>query len=134
MIDALICQGKLVQYINECLPHDDECHVTASPPPHPKTNRPFVGVIHTIIGGCSRPLVEAESSSREIATVLAKWWKSDVIIFTDEDVRGIQIPHDDAMVTFLIIANHDVKRVLVDNEGSTDVLFYEAFQNMNLPM
>ena len=33
----------------------------------------------------------------------------------------------------LTIANYDVKHVLVDNGSSTDVLFYEAFQKMNLP-
>ena len=37
------------------------------------------------------------------------------------------------MVISLTIANYEVKRVSVDNEKSIDMLFYEAFQKMNLP-
>ena len=32
----------------------------------------------------------------------------------------------------LTIANFDVKRILVDNRSSTDILYYDAFQKMKL--
>ena len=32
----------------------------------------------------------------------------------------------------LTIANHDVKWILVDNESSTDILYYDAFSRMSL--
>ena len=32
-IEALIRQGKLGQYVNECHPHDDKCCTALSPPP-----------------------------------------------------------------------------------------------------
>ena len=32
----------------------------------------------------------------------------------------------------VIIAKYDIKRILVDNESSTNVLFYDAFQKMNM--
>ena len=41
--------------------------------------------------------------------------------------------HDDPLVISLVIAKHDVKRVLVDNESFADILFYDAFQRMKLP-
>ena len=53
--------------------------------------------------------------------------KSDAITFIDEEVREIQTPHDDTMVISLIIANYDVKHILVDNGSSANVLLYEAF-------
>ena len=34
---------------------------------------------------------------------------------------------DDAVVVSTTIANYDVKRILIDNESSTDVLFYSTF-------
>ena len=37
------------------------------------------------------------------------------------------------MVISLIIAKHYVKRVLVDNGSSTDILFYDVFQRIKLP-
>ena len=51
----------------------------------------------------------------------------DVITFSKEDARKIQTPHDDAVVVSATIANYDVKRILIDNESSTDVLFYLTF-------
>ena len=90
--------------------------------------------MHTITRGYSRPLAEVKSSFEEPAAPIAKRWKSDAITFTDKDARGIQTFHDDAVVISLIIANYDVKRVLVDNGSSANMLFYEAFQKMNLPI
>ena len=56
----------------------------------------------------------------------------DAITFTEEDVRGLQTPHDDAVVVSATIANYDVKRIFVDNESSTNILFYSTFSWMQL--
>ena len=56
----------------------------------------------------------------------------DAITFTDEDVQGIQTPHDDAVVVSATIANYDVKRIFVDNGSSMNVLFYSTFSRMRL--
>ena len=55
-----------------------------------------------------------------------------MITFTEEDVRGIQTPHDDAFVVSATIANYDVKRIFVDNGSSTNILFYSTFFRMRL--
>ena len=49
------------------------------------------------------------------------------IIFTDEDVRRLHHPHDDAIVITLAIANYTTRRVLIDNVSSTNILYYPAF-------
>ena len=54
------------------------------------------------------------------------------ITFTDEDASRIHHPHDDAIVITLLIADYSTRRVLVDNESSADILYYLAFQQMNL--
>ena len=54
------------------------------------------------------------------------------ITFTDEDVERIHHPHDDAIVITLLIANYTIRRVLVDNESSVDILYYPTFQQMRL--
>ena len=54
------------------------------------------------------------------------------ITFTDEDALRIHHPHDDAIVITLLIADYSTRRVLVDNWSSTDILYYPAFQQMNL--
>ena len=54
------------------------------------------------------------------------------ITFTDEDASRIHHPHDDAIIITLLIADYSTRRVLVDNESSADILYYPAFQQMNL--
>ena len=54
------------------------------------------------------------------------------ITFTNEDASRIHHPHDDAIVITLLIADYSTRRVLVDNGSSVDILYYPAFQQMNL--
>ena len=45
------------------------------------------------------------------------------ITFSDQDLVGIHLPHEDALVVTLRIANFDIKRILIDNGSSVNVLF-----------
>ena len=54
------------------------------------------------------------------------------ITFTDEDAERVHHPHDDAIIITLLIANYTIRRVLVDNGSSADILYYLAFQEMRL--
>jgi len=56
--------------------------------------------------------------------------KQPLIIFTDDDFKGIIKNHDDPMVIWAIIANADVGRILVDQGSLTDILSYDAFLKM----
>ncbi|KAK3025198.1 hypothetical protein RJ639_043535 [Escallonia herrerae] len=48
------------------------------------------------------------------------------------DSKDVKTPHDDPLVITIKAENFEVKRVLVDNESSAEVLFYEAFKKMNI--
>ena len=54
------------------------------------------------------------------------------ISFTDEEAERIHHPHDDAIVITLLIIDYTIRRVLVDNGSSADILYYLAFQQMRL--
>ncbi|XP_010259202.1 PREDICTED: uncharacterized protein LOC104598722 [Nelumbo nucifera] len=56
----------------------------------------------------------------------------NALVFTDEDLKGVTVPHDDALVVAAIIANYVVKKILVDSGSSADILFYNTFERMNL--
>ncbi|KAK2999895.1 hypothetical protein RJ639_023415 [Escallonia herrerae] len=100
------------------------------------------GVINTISGG-----IAAGGSSRqgrkaylrEVFTTVGPSTKKQkieptpTISFSDDDVGDTRIPHDDPLVVTLRVGNFDIKRILVDNGSSAEVLFYEAFQKMNIP-
>ncbi|KAK3019643.1 hypothetical protein RJ639_005005 [Escallonia herrerae] len=55
------------------------------------------------------------------------------ITFSDEDSKDIQTPHDDPLVIIVRAGNFDVKRVLIDNGSSVEILFFDAFKKMNIP-
>ncbi|KAK3033968.1 hypothetical protein RJ639_034132 [Escallonia herrerae] len=55
------------------------------------------------------------------------------ITFSDDDSEGIKTPHDDPLVITIKAGNFDVKRVLIDNGSSVEILFHDAFKKMNIP-
>ena len=60
------------------------------------------------------------------------WIDNLVIRFTEEDVRRLHHPHDDALVVSIRVRDYNTHRVLLDNGSSTDILYYSAFQQMRI--
>lgn len=42
------------------------------------------------------------------------------------------MPQLDALVIFIIMANHEVRRIYVDNDAAVNILFMECFQKLGL--
>ena len=57
---------------------------------------------------------------------------NDVISFFDADITRVLTPHNDVVIISMTIANYNVKKILIDNKNSIDVLFYNAFERMKL--
>ena len=58
--------------------------------------------------------------------------ESLVIGFSEEYVRRLYHPHDDALVVSVRVGDYNVHRMLVDNGSSADILYYPAFQQMGI--
>ena len=72
----------------------------------------------------------AESDDQE--SKKAKRMASPMLGFSNEDkVRTIQ-PHDDALVITLRIRGYDVRRVLVDQGSSMEVMYPDLYKGLNL--
>ncbi|XP_072146442.1 uncharacterized protein [Setaria viridis] len=56
------------------------------------------------------------------------------ITFTEEDFNLKTTSHNDAMVIKALIAGWTVGKVLVDTGSSVDILFANAFREMNIDM
>ncbi|XP_077222189.1 uncharacterized protein LOC143856032 [Tasmannia lanceolata] len=94
------------------------------------------GVINTIIGG---PTAGGTSSTARkayarqvnaIHTCNKKMKVENEISFSDVDLNNLILPHDDALVITILVANWDLKKILVDNGSSADILYYLAFKQM----
>ncbi|XP_022852169.1 uncharacterized protein LOC111373818 [Olea europaea var. sylvestris] len=54
------------------------------------------------------------------------------ITFEARDLEGISYPHDDALVLCAVVANFEVKRILVDNGSAANILLEETFAKMGI--
>ena len=50
------------------------------------------------------------------------------IEFTDEDLSGIHLPHEEALMVTLRIAIFDVRRVLIDNGNAINVILLDTLK------
>ena len=55
-----------------------------------------------------------------------------VLSFIDNKDSTLINPHHDALVISLLIANFQIKRILIDNGSSTNVIFLSALKEMNI--
>ena len=46
-----------------------------------------------------------------------------VIGFTEEDVRRLHYPNDNALVVSIWVGDYNTYQILVDNESSADILY-----------
>jgi len=100
-----------------------------------------LGEIKIIVGGTSTGSSSKAKKTylREVQNVQIferplRMIKEDelAIIFMDEDARRLHHPHDDAIVITLVITNYTTRWVLINNESSTNILYYPAFQQMRI--
>ncbi|KAJ7974494.1 Beta-porphyranase [Quillaja saponaria] len=57
---------------------------------------------------------------------------SGTISFSDEDLQGVETPHDNALVINTNIANFSVNRVLIDNGSFADIIYCNCFEQMGI--
>ena len=106
-----------------------------------ESSRPPLGEIRVIIGGTSTG--QSSKSKKTYLKVVQNVQLSRqsprmrgtdelAIMFIDEDAERIYHPHDNAIIITLLIADYTTRRVLVDNRGSANILYYPAFQQIRL--
>ncbi|KAI0519511.1 hypothetical protein KFK09_006960 [Dendrobium nobile] len=133
-IERLIRQGYLQQFIQSAPARDETGHAGGhnQKQRQPSTNRQMVGEIETIAGGPSVPNQVLITASKEPMSKKSRVDHS--ITFDDTDLDGVQTPHQDPLVINAGIGDpcFNVKRILVDNGSSVDVLFYSTFLSMGM--
>ena len=55
-----------------------------------------------------------------------------VMGFSDEDKIGTIQPYDDALVITLWIGDYDVKRVMVDQGSTAEIMYLDLYKGLNL--
>jgi len=55
------------------------------------------------------------------------------ITFTNDDFHGVDHQQDDPMVITVELENYMVKKVLIDQGSSVDILYWTYYQKLQLP-
>ncbi|GKU89581.1 hypothetical protein SLEP1_g3705 [Rubroshorea leprosula] len=59
-------------------------------------------------------------------------WKNQPITFTSADLDTVVTPHNDPLVTSVMINNCEVQRVLVDTGSAPDIMYFHCFESLGL--
>ncbi|XP_075504394.1 uncharacterized protein LOC142541821 [Primulina tabacum] len=71
-------------------------------------------------------------SRRDCMEVEGMMRSEAVISFGPEDLKDVNLPHNDALVIQARVANYNIMRVFVDSGRSVNVIFKEALIQMDL--
>ncbi|GAV62901.1 hypothetical protein CFOL_v3_06423 [Cephalotus follicularis] len=74
-------------------------------------------VIHTKSGGIA---------------ILKIGGEEEVISFSESDLEGVHLPHDNAVMITLLVELFTMKRVFVDNGSSANILYKPAFDQLRI--
>ncbi|XP_022897501.1 uncharacterized protein LOC111411176 [Olea europaea var. sylvestris] len=134
-IEALIRRGFFGSYTcHEKCPRKKQNNIQEGRSCEP----PTASIINVIIGGTASG-GDTNSGRKKYAKQLPVSSNTDFthtedITFGSKDLEGISFPHDDALVISAIIANFEVKRILVDNGSAANILSHEAIVQMGISM
>ncbi|XP_075499718.1 uncharacterized protein LOC142538238 [Primulina tabacum] len=104
-------------------------------PERKKNSPPATGMIKMILGGSTdgdSNRARKGRSRRECLEVEGERRNEAIISFGPEDLRGVNLPHNDALVIQARVANYDILRVFVDSGRSVNVIFKDVFVQMDL--
>ena len=125
---------KAKSYLNKETSGKPTEAVPASPPRQDR-------IIHVILGGSEISGISLAATKKstwnaknglEVAKPKRFLLGTDDISFTAKEQEKVLTPHHDALVISRIVANCLVKRILVDNGSSANIIFQAAYQDLGL--
>jgi len=101
---------------------------------------PLRGTINTISGGFASEGSTSSAKKKHLRHIQSinhiihshHRHRMPPIIFTNDDFHGLDHQQDDPMVITVEIENYAVKKVLVDQGSSVDILYWATYQNLQL--
>uniref|UniRef100_A0A2N9G0X2 RNA-directed DNA polymerase n=1 Tax=Fagus sylvatica TaxID=28930 RepID=A0A2N9G0X2_FAGSY len=130
-LEKLASEGHLDQYVNRDLSSKKETGPDARQPQ--SLNTPAAGIIHVIHNpSCSAVSSPSCSSSSPCIYSVRAGNMEQAISFSDDDLRDVQLPHNDPLVVTLRIGNYDVQRVLIDQGSFAEVMYQDLYGKLGL--
>ena len=137
-LDQLVQEGKLKQLLHHS---SGRVGQTGSEFRGDDSSRLPLGIINAIFaapgrtGSCPSKVMSVSRCPAEESSSMPKRAKMGIPLvlgFSDEDKVGTIQPHDDTLVVTLRIGGYDVKRVMIDQGSTADIMYPDLYRGLNL--
>uniref|UniRef100_A0A2N9H7K0 Reverse transcriptase domain-containing protein n=1 Tax=Fagus sylvatica TaxID=28930 RepID=A0A2N9H7K0_FAGSY len=148
-LEKLVSAGHLNQYVDTNLTNKKESS-QATRQPH-SLGVASVGVIHVIhnplcsiiSSGSYRSEIQRTAHLRRSFSIIdsvhpapicsvSKGAVEQTISFSNNDLKDVQLPHNDSLVITLRIGNYDVQRILIDQRSFAEVMYQDLYTKLGL--
>ncbi|XP_058211619.1 uncharacterized protein LOC131323795 [Rhododendron vialii] len=89
-----------------------------------------IKVIHGGLAGGGESSNARKAHLRKLRT--EEYLEVNTVSRPKEDIKGTQVPHDDALVITIAVANYLIRRVLIDSGSSADILYLHAYDQLKV--
>jgi hypothetical protein len=139
-LERLVSQGHLKEFINE---EKTQAGPQTEPEKEDSGEVRVIDVIHGMVDAAAEETLRAEirrvACGKQIMSVSAGSKRPHLdsqsggnLSFSDQDLQRLQMPHNDALVVSLTLGNSLVRRILVDQGSSAEVMYYPLFKALHL--
>ncbi|GAA0144064.1 hypothetical protein LIER_35866 [Lithospermum erythrorhizon] len=89
-------------------------------------------ILGGIYGGGDSRNSRKKYAHREVYAIVGTRCSNRAITFTDEDCQGLEMPHDDPIITVPQIARFSIELMLVDTGSSVYIIYLSTFDKLYL--
>jgi hypothetical protein len=129
-VERLLAQGYLIPFLKKDPSQDRERDKV-------RQQGPTLSEILIILGGSTTNMGVARNKRTRVgdqvlvAANQERFWY-EPITFTPTDGRGIEYPHEYALVISTVMERHKVHRILVDNDSLVNIMSAEAMMKIGI--
>ena len=137
-LDQLVQEGKLKQFLHHSSGRGSQMSSTFwgdASPRHPLGTKNVIFTALGRTGSCPSRLMSISYCPNEGSSSMLKRVKMGIPLvlgFSNEDKLGTVQPHDDALVVTLRIGGYDVRRVMIDQGNTAEIMYTNFFKGLNL--
>ena len=142
-ISYLLSKGHLKELLGKRKDKEQNQNPESSAPKRASSPPKDAKVVYFISGGsdicgttysaAKRHAKESKSERGERPMRTSTLTEATTVSFDDQDRDRVQDPHHDGLVITLFVANHFVRRILIDNGSSVNIIQLEALKKMSIP-
>ena len=137
-LEQLVRKGKLKHLLHHFSGRGSQTNSAFQGNAAPRPPLGTINVIFAALGrteSCPSRIMSVSCCLDEDSNLMPKRVKMNVLLvlsFSDADKQGTIQPHDDTLVVTLRIGGYDVKRVMIDQDSTAEIMYPDLYKGLGL--